>query len=61
MNDDQDIDVLKMAMMEYDKTVKIKRMSKRVFEQITGSLCQICKYTEKHNIPAPEKKLAMIY
>ncbi len=52
-----DIDILKMAITEYDKTVKIKKMSKRVFEQLTGSLCYICKYTEKHNIPIPEKEL----
>ncbi len=32
-----DIDILKMGIMEYDKTVKIKRTSKRVFEQLTGS------------------------
>ena len=32
-----DLDFLKMDIMEYGKTVKIKIMSKKVFEQLTGS------------------------
>ena len=55
-----DIDILKMAMTEYDKTVKIKRMNDRVFEQITGSLCEICRYAKRHNMPIPEKEIAYI-
>jgi hypothetical protein len=32
-----DTDFLKMDIMEYEKTVKIKITSKKVFEQLTGS------------------------
>jgi hypothetical protein len=52
-----EIDILKMAVNEYDKAIKIKKMNERLFEQLTGSLYYICKYAEKHNLPLPEKEL----
>jgi hypothetical protein len=50
-----DIDVLRMATMEYDKAIKIKRINERLFEQLIGSLYYICKYAGRNNISLPNK------
>jgi hypothetical protein len=50
-----EIDILRMATREYNKVIKIKRMNERLFEQLTDSLCYICKYAERNNISLPHK------
>ncbi len=52
-----ELDILRMAIKEYDRAIRIKKMNELLFEQLTGSLYYICRYCEKYKIPIPEKDL----
>src|SRR5437867_5106872 len=50
------IDIIKEAIAEYDKAVKVKELNQELYDHLLGSVIYVLKYSEKHNIPLPNKE-----
>ena len=50
-----EIDILRESIKKYDNAICVKKLNENLYEHLTGSLYFILKYSEKHNIPLPNK------
>ena len=50
-----DIDIIKKAIYQYDKALRIKSLNIELFEHLFGSVIWLQRYCEKYNIFLPKK------
>jgi len=50
-----EIDVLKKAITEHDKALRLKNINVELHSHLTGSIYWLLKYSEKYNISLPKK------
>lgn len=51
-----DIDTLRKAIAQYDKSVKLKQLNQELYDHLLGSVVWLLKYSEKYSIPLPQKQ-----
>jgi len=51
-----EIDIMKKAVMYYDRALFIKRTNEDLYEHLIGSIIWLLKYTEKNGIILPNKQ-----
>ncbi len=50
-----DVDLLRQAVNEYEKAVRVKNMNQELYDHLLGSIVYLLKYSEKYNVPLPQK------
>ena len=50
-----EIDVLKKAILEHEKALKLKDLNVELNSHLTSSIYWLLKYSEKYNMPLPMK------
>jgi hypothetical protein len=51
-----EIDVVKQAIMHYDRAVRLKKINEDLYHHLSGSIVWILKYSDKNQIPLPNKE-----
>lgn len=50
-----EIDIIKRALAEHEKAIKMKNLNQELLEHLNGSIRWMLSYSEKYNIPLPKK------
>lgn len=50
-----EIDLMRKAIKQYDKALRLKQINENLYEHLTGSIYYVLRYAEKHQIALPDK------
>jgi len=51
-----EVDVMKKAVMYYDRAILLKRINENLYDHLIGSIIWLLKYSEKNGITLPKKE-----
>jgi hypothetical protein len=51
-----EIDVMKKAIMYYDRAILLKRMNENLYDHLIGSIIWLLRYSDKNGIILPKKE-----